>query len=394
MLIISHDSSSISKTDDIKKCIEENEKKIEYIGLSNGFLGLSYYCYYDFLYTNNETSVQKMIYYIEKSIKTINEEYSSPFPQIEMIEMGLYLVYLYEQELLDEDIEGYLLELDEIIETYLLKKLEEGDLDNTVGFLKAGYYFIQRNNTDKNHLLHKILDRIENLCITDEDLCYWKFTLRNSENPTVELGLGHGVTGVISFLLHLFKKDIQKERCVRLLHSSINFVLSQEDKSDINWFPINAFENKKLGYHNLSYGDIGIGYVLYNAGEILGNKNYREKALLILENAAKFKDEERVHIKDANLIYGASGLCSVFNLLFGLTKNEKMLFAREYWHNKIMEFTDYTNPNWAGFNTYFNGAYEYAQLGFSQGITGIGITLLADEMDMNNDYLSFLNYNL
>lgn len=394
MQIISQDSSSIQKTDDIKKCIEENENAIEYLGLSNGMLGLSFYYYYDFLYTTKETSLQKMMHYIKKSIGAINEEYQSPFSQIEMIEMGLYLIYLYNQELLDEDIEAYLLELDEIIETYLLKKIEEGDLDYTVGFLKAGYYFIKRENNDKTHLLHKILDVIENLSIQDGDLRYWRFTLRDSQNPTVELGLGHGVTGIVSFLLHLYKKEIEKERCSRLLNSAIHFILSQENQSDINWFPINAFENKKLGYHNLSYGDIGIGYVLYKAGEILKNKNYSQKALLILENAAKFKDEERNHIKDANLIYGASGLCSVFNLLYELTKSEKMLFAREYWHNKIMESNDYTNHNWAGFNTHFNGTYEYAQLGFSQGITGIGITLLADEMDISNEYLSFLNYDL
>lgn len=178
------------------------------------------------------------------------------------------------------------------------------------------------------------------------------------------------------------------------MNSCINFILSQENRTDVNWFPINAFENKKPGYHNLSYGDIGIGYTLFMAGKILENNNYCERAILILENAAAFKDEKREYIKDANLIYGASGLCSVFNLLYDLTKNEKMLFAREYWYNKILEANDYTDVNWAGFNTYFNGVYEYAQLGFSQGIIGIGITLMADDMDMHNDYLSFLNYDL
>lgn len=394
MQIISQDSSSIQKTDDIKKCIEENDDVMEYIGLTNGTLGLSLYYYYDFLYTTQEKSLQKMISYIEKSISTITEDYLSPFPQIEMIEMGLYLIHLYKQELLDDDIESYLLELDEIVETFLLKKIKEGDLDNSVGILKAGSYFIKRDNNDKNHLLYQILHTIENSSIFDGNLRYWNFTLRDPNNPTVELGLGHGIAGVISFLLQILKKNIEKQRCTRLLDSAIGFLLSQEDRTGVNWFPINAFENKKLEYQNLSYGDIGIGYVLYKAGEILDNKQYSERGLAILENAAKFKDEERIHIKDANLIYGASGLCSVFNLLYDLTKNEKMLFAREYWHNKIMESNDHTNQNWAGFNTFFNGAYEYAQLGFSQGIVGIGITLMADEMDIINDYLSFLNYNL
>lgn len=215
MQLINHNPNSIQKTDAIRKCIEENENAIGYIGLSNGMLGLSLFYYYDYIYTKNEESFQKMVHYIEKSINTITENYQSPFPQIEMIEMGLYLTFLYEKELLDDDIETYLQELDEIIEAYLLK-IEEGDLDYTVGFLKAGCYFIKRENNDKNHLLLKILDVIESSSLQEGDLRYWKFILRDPQNPSVELSLGHGVTGVASFLLHLYKKDIEKERCAVL----------------------------------------------------------------------------------------------------------------------------------------------------------------------------------
>ncbi|MDR6763868.1 hypothetical protein J2Y38_004092 [Flavobacterium sp. 2755] len=388
-------TESLIKIDEIQKSIAKSEDLINYIGYSDGILGFSLFYYYEYLYSAKEKSLQTAVYYLEQSMSKLDENYKSPNPQIEIIEIGLYLMFLYKKGILSDDILDYLDDLDDVIEANLLKKIDEGDLGYTAGLLKVGYYFVKRENNNRNHLLHKILDRIENLSLFEGDLRYWKFYFRNPKNPYVELGLGHGVAGVVSFLLHLFKAGIETERCELLLNSSIAFLLSQNNKSGVNWFPVNAFENDSYQYHNLSYGDIGIGYTLYKAGQILKNKNYCKEALLILENAAYFRDEDREYIRDANLVYGASGLYIVFNLLYDLTQSDKILCARDYWYNKILEFgneTDSTDS--AGYNTYFNGIYDYAQLGFSQGIAGIGMALMAQEIKIDNDYLSFLNYDL
>jgi hypothetical protein len=395
MYKISKLSKSIEKINSIKKCINKNEANIDFIGYSNGKLGFSLFYYYEHLLVKKDESLQRAVSYIEQSMSSLDENYISPNPQMEIIELGLYLMFLYRKGLLCKDIEMYLRDLDDVIEIQLLKKIEEGDLDFSIGFLRAGYYFIKRENSDKNYLLLKIIDAIESLSILEGDSRYWKFILRDPLNPLVELGLGHGVIGVISFLLHLYKNKIERGRCKILLDSSIAFVLSLVKKSVFNWLRLNAFQKDKYEYQNLSYGDIGIGYTLYKAGQILENKSYCTEALLILENAASFRDVDKKYIRDANLVHGASGLYSVFNLLHDLTNSDEILLARDYWYKTILEFEDNSNnPNWAGFNTYFNSMYEFAQLGFSQGIAGIGIALMTKEINCGNDYLSFLNYDL
>ena len=50
------------------------------------------------------------------------------------------------------------------------------------------------------------------------------------------------------------------------------------------------------------------------------------------------------------------------------------------------------DTQWAGYNTYYNGIYDFAQLGISQGILGIGLTLLCKELNVTNEYLNFLNF--
>lgn len=386
---------AISKIEEIEKGLISNRKSIELIGVSDGILGLALFYYYHYLFTNNENSFEKIIVFLEEALNKINENYKSHKVQLEIIEIGLFLIFLNEKDILDnEQTEYFLTQLDDIIEDYLLKKITEKDLDYTVGLLKAGYYFVKRNNPTKKDLLYKCLDVIKDLSITDNDLTYWKFPLRNQDNPKIELGLGHGVAGVILFLLQLYHIDFEKEQCLRILETGIKFILSQKKTEGITWFANNAFDDEVIEYNNLSYGDIGIGYVLYKAGVILKSDIYKQEGLLILENASKFRDENRVYIKDANIIYGAAGLYSVFNFIYQLTQVNIFLETSDYWYNKIFDFgNEDQEKKWAGFNTYFNGDYEFAQLGFSQGIAGIGIAIISKEMVQNNDYLNLLNYN-
>jgi len=386
---------SLTTIKEIEQKLSYHKDSITLLGVSDGLLGYSLFYYYHFLLTHDEISFNKIIYYLEKAIGKLDESYQSHKVQIEIIEAGLYLLFLNENNLLDiEEVEDILNVFDQTIETFLIKKIAENDLDYTIGALRAGLYFKQRNNFKSKNLLKSVLDSIEKLSIIRNDNCYWNFPLRNSEKPKIEIGLGHGVCGVIIFLLQLYESGFEKEKCIYFIEKATHFVLNQKRENGISLFKINAFEEDFLDYNNLSYGDIGIGYVLLRVGQTLNKQSIKEEAIKILENASMYRDESELFIRDANIIYGASGLYSIFSLLYELTENEKFLESKKYWLNKTLSFNKKDDKKeWAGFKTYFNGAYEFAQLGFSQGIAGIGIALITKEMGISSDYLKLLNYN-
>lgn len=119
-----------------------------------------------------------------------------------------------------------------------------------------------RNLDDKRYLLQKTLDKVIELAKSHETGSYWVFDLRNREDPYIELGMGHGVTGVVNYLLFLYKNNIYNDESLRLIHEGLSFIWTckEHDSENINLFPFNAFEDIYIDYHNLAYGEIGIGY--------------------------------------------------------------------------------------------------------------------------------------
>ncbi|MFK7048524.1 Lanthionine synthetase C-like protein [Flavobacterium columnare] len=384
-----------SKIKSIEKSLYLNKENISLVGLNDGIIGYSLFYYYHYLLTNEEESYNKMVLFLENALEKLNEKYESYKVKIEIIEIGKYLLFLIEKGLIEKShIENHLEVLDEVILDYLYEKINERDLDSAVGLLFAASYFLERNTEKTPKIIEEIVNLIEQTKFEDTYGIYWQFKLRNAKSPKVELGLGHGVAGVITFLLQLIKCGFEKNRAESLAIKALDFLISKKREKGINLFTINAFENETLDYNNLSYGDIGIGYTLFKAGEILLNKKYKELGLEILKNAAKYKDDNQTFIKDANIIYGSSGLFSVFNFLYTKTGIEIFNESKKYWLNKTLEFGEKDKEmKWAGYQTYFNSTYDFAQLGFSQGISGIGTALISNQIENDTDFLTFFNYN-
>ena len=137
---------------------------------------------------------------------------------------------------------------------------------------------------------------------------------------------------------------------------------------------------------------MGIGYTLYHAGRMLNNETYSDQGIEIMLNMSTFRDDKEEKIYDANLIYGASGIYSLFRLFEEYHPNQAFTKASEYWLDRVMAFGT-KNTKWAGYKTFYNGEQNELQLCFDQGICGIGITLICKELNILPDYLNFVNYN-
>lgn len=381
---------------EIEECIRRKETSLTGIGLNNGILSASMFYYYHYLMTQESESLELVTHYIEKSLSVLTEDYKSLHFNDEIRELGLYLIFLKQQEVLDNEIDSLLENIDEILEEILIQKTEKGDLDLTSGFPSFAKYFVLRNLEDKKHLIDNTLNKIIELTQTHESGSYWKFDLRDKENPYVELGLGHGTTGVINYLLFLYKNNIYTPESLALIHSGLSFIWNcKESTTDhISLFPFNAFEDIYIDYHNLAYGEIGIGYTFYNAGILLDNKDYCDKGLQILINTTKFKDTDQSAILEPGLIYGSAGLSALYKNLYHITEQDVFLEAKDYWHQHLLQSKKNENEQWAGFNAYYNAEYDNINMALGQGIAGIGINLMNNIIPTNHNYVSFYNYDL
>ena len=380
--------------DRIREALPKSESKIYGSGIQEGLLGLSLYYYYCHLYTQDQNDLDKCIYNLEKVISDFSN-HPSKYYIMDLVDLGKYLCFLDRQKLITtEEVQQLLLELTKGIDQLLNQKIIDNDLDMVGGIIALGHFYLDAYPIiqDFEKQLIKIVKHLENTTVENSNSLYWHFYFRDKNKPTIETGFLHGLSGVIYFLALVFQKGILEAVCKNLINKSISFLNTYKYRSGINLFPFDTRFPERIAYQSLVYGDIGIGYSMLSTGTILNDQHYKNIGLDILRNASTFKDHSNIHIKDAELIYGASGLFALFTELYKQEQDESFKEAASYWLHKTLSHGAHQN-SWAGFDTYINGFDESIQLSFGHGIAGIAISLIVYQLDINHlDYLSFFNY--
>ena len=380
----------------IEKSINENVVSIS-VDLSDGFLGISLFYYYLFLYKKQDYCLIKSIEIIESVFEKLNNgcEYNSN----DIIELTKYLYFLYSKKIIDiNEIESSLEQLDLFLIKILNSKLEKNDLDSLNGLISLGHLFLDLSEINPKYIINlteilKVIDNMKRSRNNDNEY-FWYFNMRDKINPIIEFGYFHGISGIVYFLTCLYEKKIEFEKCENLITKAITFLEKNKRKDEINFYPhcINSInEYKYRTYQNINYGDIGIGFTIYKSGLVLQNETFKKIGIETIENAANFRDDRGDYIKDAELVYGSSGLFAFFDKMENEHPSKLFKSARQYWMEKTINYNN-NNTKFAGYETYRNGFDEDIQVSFAHGIAGIGIALINYKLNLKHEYLKFFNY--
>lgn len=388
----------LEKIRKIEKLLKSNDHVYESMGLNNGLLGMALFNYYSYLYTGKESYLDKMSNYISASFNGFDEKYTGFSSVHDIMEIGHFLFFLKKEEVLDE-LDAYLKDADEIVLDFLNEQLALKNIDPVSGSIAAGYYLLNRQERkDGTDSIKRIIVLLEQQAMYEEKgKIYWYNNFHDPNKLELQLGIMHGVSGIVNFLLSVYEKQILPERSKEMAMEALDFLLSYKKDKGVNLFPFEILTNEQIQYQNLCYGDIGIGYVLLRAGKLFKNPEFLTQGAEIIENASRFRDDPEEYITDANLLYGAAGLFSFFASMSQFHSAEvsinqqSLQEASEYWYDKVMTMNKYDTP-WLGYKASFNDHAAATQLCFAEGIAGIGITLMNSELENKNDYLSFFNY--
>lgn len=380
----------------IEKVLRKSRNKFNSINLKDGILGLSLFYYYYYLYTKKEEYLNEVSYYLEKALAYLGNGEIDNFSMFDLIELGNYICFLRKKECIEKnDALKIIKEIEPLILKLLKEKIEEKDLGSLRGVLNIGNYLVNLNETfaiNNESDLISIVNIIDELSILkDAESIFWRFPMRNKENPIVELGFVHGMSGIIYFLSRMVENRLEKGKCIKMIKKSTSFVLSFKQDEPNTLFPlVDVREGKNQNnYQCLGYGDVGIGYTFLHLGKYV-DKVYFKIGKKILDNACSFRDDDGIFIKDAELIYGASGLFVFFDKFKKLSTNYEN--AANYWLNRVINFNNHKS-SWVGYKTYINGFDETIQLSFQHGLIGIGLALINTQLiSESHDYLRFLNY--
>jgi hypothetical protein len=241
------------------------------------------------------------------------------------------------------------------------------------GLVGIGVYFLERLRSDKGRslaavCLAAIVERLGELGLrTPQGVAWftppsqlpeWQKTL--APGGYYNLGLAHGLAGVISFLGQSHEAGIEAGRCGDLLGRSVDWLLAQELTEIPNWLTSDGAKGPS-GSSGLAWchGGLGLSAALLRAARAVGEARCEKLALALARQEATRRGEG-ARARDAALCHGTAGIAHLFNRLFQATGEAIFADAACHWFERTLEL-----------------APRQAEPGFLDGKAGIGLALLA-----------------
>lgn len=382
---------SIIEVIDHKKALSQPYSLIA----SKGSLALfNVYCYKHF---KNATFQTKALELIENSIQEINETPIDFSLAHGYSGFGWLIQHLANINFLKPEEVDILTDLDEIIYESLEVDLEKKNYDLLYGLVGKGIYFHERHNSP---LKEAALERIESILYEisvkyHPDSLYWldqtsiEYDNTRGDKALCNLGLAHGIAGIISFLALIYSSSNNKDLLFEMISKSSQWLTKQKLMHDGSIFP--AFSDEKDS-SRLAWcqGDLGIYKALTDAQRITGNKSLTTHALEVASHTIErdyneaFVDYDNKHM-DITFCHGTSGIYHMMNRMGHKKSAEAKKFdsRKSYWLDLTLSSVEKnikngTPPVLASIYDEKSKTLDWQEnYGIIQGASGVGLVLLS-----------------
>jgi lantibiotic biosynthesis protein len=282
--------------------------------------------------------------------------------------------------------------IDEALLNYLSRSPWEDDYDLIVGLAGIGVYALERlPSVSAVTCLEKIVERLDETAERSIDGLTWltrpdllpEHQRAVFLNGYYNLGLAHGVPGIIALLGQVCAAGVAIEKARPLLDGAVAWLLQQRlGNGAESCFPPWVGPDVERDDCRLAwcYGDGGVSAALLLAARCVNEADWEREAIEIARRAATRKPES-ADVKDAGLCHGAAGLGHIFNRLFQATGEEDFRDAARFWFEHTLDFRR-AGEGLGGFLAYHITADSdelswEAEPGVLEGAAGIGLALLA-----------------
>lgn len=283
-------------------------------------------------------------------------------------------------------------EVDYLLNGSIEEYFKEDSHDLISGVLGIGIYFLERfPHSHSDESLKKIILFLKRSAIVDQQGMRWEskwFKNGNGEkkSSTYDLGLAHGIPGMIFFLSKAFYFGIEKKVCFEMLSAIIDWLLLKRlPDSEISLFPSIAHDelSSKSNSSRLAwcYGDLSIATALWEAGSSTKNAFWKNYSINLLLKSCLRKEVAETQILDTCLCHGSSGVAHIYNRFYQRTKISEFENSALFWYQKTLEFSCHEGGI-AGYKFWLNLVGDLKgkwlnEINFIEGVTGTGIALLA-----------------
>jgi lantibiotic modifying enzyme len=248
-------------------------------------------------------------------------------------------------------------------------------------------------------LLEIVLDRLmETAEIKPEGTTWYTegYLLHSLQRPLhpdgyYNLGLAHGVPGVIALLGQVCAEGIAVEKARPLLDGAVRWLLSKRNPNDCDsGFPSvldrnNDGPNRSQTRVAWCYGDLGIAVALLWAARNVNELSWEREALDIARRVAR-RPMAQSGVVDAGLCHGSAGNAHLFNRLYQATHEPLFLEAARDWVARTLAFRQ-PGKGVGGFLAWRGDSGGWKPTaGLLEGAVGVGLALLAAVTSVRPDW--------
>jgi len=389
---IAHDDHDLkdqmlSKINEIRAVLRERTRDTELPpGLMDGHTGIAIFFLTASRMLDCEEDASLAVNILSKAFDLANAGMIPPTFASGLAGIGWAMQYAVQESLLESDVNNMLGGLDQFAEMMIDHYMSSGFYDYLHGGLGSAMYLQSRlSHKDTSPILARFVDMLDAHAIRfGENGMTWRdrFSPGWESTQRYNLGLAHGLPSVVAVLAKLHSKEISPSKCRSLAEGTTRFILNQELKSVsmVSMFPpwINTGEMPGPSRLAWCYGDLGIAGALMRASQLFGANGWRESAIRIAEYSLRSRDFYHATVDDPGICHGVAGIAHIYNRLFQATEDQSFLEAALFWYRRLLQISCHVD-GFAGFKVpeRNNPGYSLRDMGFLEGIAGIGLVLLA-----------------
>jgi lantibiotic modifying enzyme len=242
------------------------------------------------------------------------------------------------------DAEDDLAEIDEALLEHLDQSPWPETYDLIDGLVGFGVYALERGpGTQAVICLERVIEHLDQTAehrpdgITWESRQEWLPEKYQHLYPHryYNLGLAHGVPGVVALLGQACAAGVAVGKARPLLDGTVRWLLAQQTPEG---FPsgIEKDQAKQPARLAWCYGDPGVAAALLWAARLVNEPAWEREAVKIARRAAQ-RPAEQSGVVDAGLCHGAAGLGHLFNRMFQATGEECLAEAARFWFEQTLQ---------------------------------------------------------
>jgi len=230
-----------------------------------------------------------------------------------------------------------------------------------------------------------VVEQLDRRARHDRDGVYWwtppawRGSRRERYRPGgVDLGVAHGIAGVIPFLSRVHALGLAQQTVRPLLDGAVRWLLAHMvDTVSGPTVPYFVADGVEPGPARSAwcYGDPGVAAALLLAARDVGEPAWAASATALAVRAAT-RPPSQTGVEDAGLCHGSVGLAHLFNRMYQMTAEPALADAARFWAERTLELCSAEAPG-GGMALTTAARSAWKGPGLLEGAAGVALALEA-----------------